>query len=78
MKEYETLVLMNKKYMENLEQKNIYVEFSKGDIVGMALELQRAKENVKSCLEGWTVDMHDIVYWAERVEKLRKEIKEMI
>jgi len=41
-------------------------------------ELEYAKKAVLSCLESdncW-VDMHDLEYWAGRVVKLRKEIKE--
>lgn len=43
-------------------------------------ELAKAKNNVKICLEDSDIliDFHGIVYWAERVEKLRKEIKEML
>ena len=41
-------------------------------------ELEYAKKAVISCLEkdGILVDMHDLAYWAERVVKLRNEIKE--
>ena len=42
-------------------------------------KLQYAKNAVMSCLEdGVLVDMHGLVYWAEVVERLRKEIKEML
>ena len=43
-------------------------------------ELQYAKEAVISCLENHavSVDMHGLTYWAERVEKLRKEILEVL
>lgn len=41
-------------------------------------ELEYAKKAVISCLENHAVlvDMHGLTYWAERVEKLRKEILE--
>lgn len=41
-------------------------------------ELTIAKKAVLSCLENARVlvDFHDIVYWAERVKKLREEINE--
>jgi hypothetical protein len=37
-------------------------------------------ELVKTLLENGEalIDFHGITYWAERVEKLRKEIKEML
>lgn len=40
-------------------------------------ELVYARKAVQSCLEdsNTLVDMHGLVYWAERVEQLRKEIK---
>ena len=40
-------------------------------------ELEKAKENVKSCLdnENCLVDFHGLAYWAGRVETLRQEIK---
>lgn len=43
-------------------------------------ELEYAKNAVKSCLENHNVlvDMHGLTYWAERVEKLRKEILEVV
>lgn len=43
-------------------------------------ELEYAKKAVLSILEkdGCLVDMHGLSYWAERVEKLRVEIKEML
>ena len=43
-------------------------------------ELEEAKENVRWLLnnpEG-LADMHDIVYWAGVVERLRKEIRESL
>ena len=38
-----------------------------------------ARKACRACLDrGDTlVDMHGLVYWAERVEKLRKELKEL-
>lgn len=41
-------------------------------------ELEKAKHNVKWLLDNpdGLADMHGISYWAERVEKLRVEIKE--
>lgn len=43
-------------------------------------ELNYAKEAVLATLENSTrlVDMHSLGYWAERVEKLRTEIREML
>lgn len=43
-------------------------------------ELEYAKKAVISCLEhdGTWVDMHGLEYWAGVVERLRKEIKEML
>ncbi len=42
-------------------------------------ELAEAKKNVKWLLENdGLVDMHGIVYWADRVEKLRELIKPLI
>lgn len=42
--------------------------------------LEYAKKAVMSCLEkdGVLVDMHGLEYWAGVVERLRKEIKELI
>lgn len=78
MKDNETLVVMNKAYKEMINERNIYAEYDKNTLVGTALELHRAKDNVESCLKGYTVDMHDISYWASEVERLRKKIKEML
>lgn len=43
-------------------------------------ELEEAKKAVISCLEkdGVLVNMHGLEYWAGVVERLRKEIKEML
>lgn len=43
-------------------------------------QLEEAKQAVKSCLESddTRVDMHGLVYWAERVETLRQRIKEQL
>lgn len=43
-------------------------------------ELEYAKKAVMSCLEhdGVLVDMHGLEYWASVVERLRKEIKDML
>lgn len=43
-------------------------------------QLEYAKKSVMSCLEhdGVLVDMHGLEYWAGVVEKLRKEIKEIL
>ena len=43
-------------------------------------ELMEAKENCQFCLDNATgdADMHGLVYWAERVEKLRKEVADML
>ena len=43
-------------------------------------ELEKAKGAVKFCLEheSGSVDFHGLAYWAGVVERLRKEIKEMI
>lgn len=78
MKDNETLVVMNKAYKEMINENNIYAEYGKDTLVGVALELHRAKVNVEECLKGYLVDMHDIGYWAGRVEELRKKIKEML
>lgn len=49
-------------------------------IVDVAAELEKAKGAVKFCLEheSGSVDFHGLAYWAGVVERLRKEIKEMI
>lgn len=43
-------------------------------------KLEYAKKAVMSCLESHSVlvDMHGLEYWAGVVERLRKEIKEML
>ena len=43
-------------------------------------ELMEAKENCQFCLDKSTgnADMHGLVYWAERVEKLRQEVADML
>ena len=43
-------------------------------------ELMEAKENCQFCLDNATgyADMHGLVYWAERVEKLRQEVADML
>lgn len=43
-------------------------------------ELMKAKENCQFCLDNATgdADMHGLVYWAERVEKLRHEVADML
>ena len=43
-------------------------------------KLEEAKKAVLSCLEkdGVLVNMHGLEYWAGVVERLRKEIKEML
>lgn len=43
-------------------------------------ELEYAKKAVLSCLtqDGVLVDMHDIVFWASEVKRLREKIKEML
>lgn len=48
--------------------------------INLLFELDYAKKAVESCLkqDGVLVDMHDIVYWAERVKILRERIKEML
>ena len=49
-------------------------------IVYVATELEKAKDSVRFCLEheSGLVDMHGLSYWADVVERRRKEIKEMI
>lgn len=49
-------------------------------IVEVATELEKAKDAVRFCLEheSGLVDMHGLSYWAGVVERLRKEIKEII
>ena len=41
-------------------------------------KLEYAKKAVISCLENYSclVDMHNLTYWANEVERLRKEILE--
>lgn len=43
-------------------------------------ELMKAKKNCQFCLDhvAGDADMHGLVYWAERVEKLRQEVIEML
>lgn len=43
-------------------------------------ELMEAKHNCQFCLDNATgdADMHGLVYWAERVEKLRNEVADML
>lgn len=43
-------------------------------------KLEYAKKAVLTCLEhdGTLVDMHSLEYWAGVVERLRKEIKDML
>ena len=43
-------------------------------------DLEYAKKAVLSCLkeDGVLVDMHGLEFWASEVERLRKEIKEML
>ena len=43
-------------------------------------ELEYSKRAVLTCLEhdGTLVDMHGLEYWAGVVERLRKEIKDML
>lgn len=43
-------------------------------------ELMEAKHNCQFCLDHATgdADMHGLVYWAERVEKLRQEVADML
>ena len=53
---------------------------NKNKLVELVNELQYAKEAVIFCLnnESGSVDFHGLSYWAERVEKLRVSIKELI
>ena len=46
----------------------------------MFKELMQAKENVSKLLGNadMLVDMHGLAYWASKVERLRKEIKEQL
>lgn len=50
------------------------------DIKKKVEELEKAKNAVKATLESMDclVDMHGLTYWAERVERLRQEIREML
>ena len=43
-------------------------------------ELMEAKRNCQFCLDNATgsADMHGLVYWAARVEKLRQGVSEML
>ena len=47
------------------------------ELENIAKELREAKEAVISCLTDseTLVNMHGLAYWAERVEKLRADIK---
>ncbi len=49
-------------------------------LVELAKELEKAKEAVQFCLdnESGNVGFKGIIYWAERLEDLRKQIKELI
>lgn len=72
--------------MEKLEQEKAIQEqeikelLNKVNAQRKLEELQYAKKAVISCLENHavSVDMHGLTYWAERVEKLRKEILEVL
>lgn len=50
------------------------------DIEFYAKELAKAKENVMTLLnnEGMLIDLHDIVYWASKVQECRRKIKEQL
>lgn len=43
-------------------------------------ELEKAKKATQSCLdsEATMVDWHGLSYWADEVERLRKEIKSLL
>lgn len=50
------------------------------DLKSKIEDLEYAKKAVLTILKDskCLVDMHSLSYWAERVEKLREEIKEML
>lgn len=52
----------------------------KKDLKQLIDELEEAKNNVLACLKNAnvSVNFHGLTYWAERVEKLREEIKEAL
>lgn len=49
-------------------------------LVELVKELEKTKEAVQFCLdnESGNVDFKGITYWAEKLEELRKQIKELI
>lgn len=61
---------------ENIDNR---IECAK-DISYYAKELAEAKDNVYYLLgnSGELVDMHDLVYWASKVEECRRKIKEQL
>lgn len=78
MKDNEVLIRINKDYRKTLQHLNIYEDYKNDSLVGKAAQLSIAKENVQKCLNGYLVDMHGLEYWASEVERLRKELKELI
>ena len=49
------------------------------DLKQLIEELEKAKKAVLSCLkDGVLVDFHGLGYWAQKVEDLRKQIKELL
>lgn len=80
MKDYEVLIRINKDYAETLKETNIYEKYDKDSNVAMFVKLDYAKKAVEFCLKHSTgcVDMHGLEYWASEVERLRKELKELI
>ena len=53
---------------------------NKSKLVELVEKLEKAKESVMFCLENnnGSVDFKGIVYWATKVENLRKQINEML
>lgn len=53
---------------------------NKSQLVELVEKLEKAKKSVMFCLENnnGLVDFKGIVYWATKVENLRKQIDEML
>ena len=52
----------------------------KSEFLKVAEELEKAKKATFDCLmnANCCVDMHGLLYWAERVARLRKELREIM
>jgi hypothetical protein len=69
--------------MEKRKSRNNYItggQNKMNNIQELTEKLIYAKDAVQAILnkDGVMVDWHGIVYWAEAVERLRKEIKEQL